>query len=179
MADTGAYWLMRIPPLYKNRNWQRFLAGMILGAVVSWFVFLMLFGISQERQIITIHQQKKEIQDLKDKMSIWQNEIEELNEEKEENLVIQDLKVKIMNEGKYKINSYTAFLIQESAKEEIEHVLSKNIEDVYKSRHSLKKAIENKAYTIDKTTYYVEIHEIFFHTTLSVQLKIKDIKQNL
>jgi hypothetical protein len=170
---------MRIPPLYKDIKWQRFLAGMIFGSAASWFFFLMLFGISQDRQIITIHKQKEEIRDLKEKMEIWQNEIDELNELKEEKLVVQDLKVKIINEGKYKLDSYTAYLIQESAKEEIEHVLSKNIEDVYKSRHFLKKTIENKAYKIDKTTYSVEVHEIFFYTTLFVQLKIKDIKQSL
>lgn len=170
---------MRIPPLYKNRNWQRFLAGMILGAVISWFVFLMLFGISQDRQVRTIHQQKEQIRKLTEQRNIWQSEIEELNKLKEQKLVIEKTKVKIINEGKFKLDSYTTFLIQESANEEIEHVISKSMEDVYKSSSLLKKALENKEYKIDKTTYTVEVHEIFFYTTLTVQLKIKNVKQNL
>lgn len=170
---------MRIPPLYKDRNWQRFLSGMLLGAVISWFVFLMLFGISQDRQIQTIHKQKNQILDLEKKLDIWQGEVEELNKLKEQKLVIEDIKVKIINEKKFKLDSYTMFLIQESVKEEMDHVISKNMEDVYKSSTSLKKAIENKEYKIDKTTYTVEVHEIFFYTTLSVQLKIKNVKQAL
>ncbi|MFC3883221.1 sporulation membrane protein YtrI [Bacillus songklensis] len=170
---------MRIPPLYKDIKWQRFFAGMILGSVVSWFCFLMLFGIAQDRQIRTIHEQKEQIRNLTGQRDIWQNEIEELNKLKEKKLVIEDIKVKIINGGKFKIDSYTAFLIQESAKEEIEHVISKNIEDIYKSMDLLKKTIENKQYKIDKTTYTVEVHEVFLYTTLSVQLKIKDIKQSL
>jgi gas vesicle protein len=170
---------MRIPPLYKNRNWQRFLAGMLLGAVVSWFVFLMLFGISQDRQIQTIHKQKNKISELEKKLDIWQSEVEELNKLKEQKLVIEDIKVKIINEKKFKLDSYTIFLIQESAKEEMDHVISKNMEDVYKSSTLLKKAIENKEYKIDKTTYTVEVHEILFYTTLSVQLKIKQVKQTI
>ena len=123
--------------------------------------------------------QKNQILDLEKKLDIWQGEVEELNKLKEQKLVIEDIKVKIINEKKFKLDSYTMFLIQESVKEEMDHVISKNMEDVYKSSTSLKKAIENKEYKIDKTTYTVEVHEIFFYTTLSVQLKIKNVKQAL
>ncbi|WP_110114102.1 sporulation membrane protein YtrI [Bacillus sp. CGMCC 1.16541] len=172
---------MRVPDsrLYRRSDWQRFFAGLAIGAILSWAVFLALYGISQDARIKHFNDRKEEFEDLKRSKDIWMSEKEELNKENKRNLLIQDIKVKVANEqkDKYKLDSYSAYLIQESAKEEIEYLISKNIEDVYNSHDLLKKAIENKEYKIEKTLYSVEVHEILFYTTLSVELKIKSIKK--
>ncbi|MBM7701223.1 sporulation membrane protein YtrI [Metabacillus iocasae] len=172
---------MRVPDnrLYKRSDWQRFFAGLAIGAIISWGVFLALYGMSQDARIKYFNDRKEEFEDLKRDKEIWMSEKEALNKENKRNLLIQDIKVRVATEQKekYKLDSYSAYLIQESAKEEIEYLISKNIEDVYNSNQLLKKAIENKEYKIDKMLYTVEVHEILFYTTLSVQLKIKSVKK--
>ena len=39
---------MRIPPYYRKPTWQHFFAGMAIGGVISWFIFLYIFGVWQE-----------------------------------------------------------------------------------------------------------------------------------
>ena len=65
---------MRIPPYYRNPLWQRFFAGVIIGAIISWGLFLYMFGDLQEKQIQLIETQQDAIKDLHDELEIWQNE---------------------------------------------------------------------------------------------------------
>jgi hypothetical protein len=173
MAHAGAHLLMRIPPYHHDKTWQRFFAGMAIGAVISWLVFLQLFGILQEKQVRKIAGLKEEIVDLKNDIQIWQQDYIQLNKENKKKLTIQDIKINIINAEQYKLDSYTKFRIEESVKNDIDHLIAKDIETVYKSKDLLKKAIENKTFEIDDRRYKVEISELFLFTTLSIDLKIK------
>ncbi|MCM3002790.1 sporulation membrane protein YtrI [Priestia koreensis] len=172
---------MRMPDAnqYKSPGWQRFFAGLFIGALISWGVFLMIYGILQDQQIKTIVKQKNQIESLSQEIALWKNNIEELNKEKEHDLMVQAIKVKIINGERYKLDSYSSYLIQEGVKEEIEHLVSKDIYDVYKTKDLLKKAIENKNYEINKMKYTVEVHQVLFYTTLSIELKIKSAKNDM
>ncbi|MEI2400973.1 sporulation protein, partial [Paenibacillus phytohabitans] len=55
---------MRVPPYYQKPGWQRFFAGVVIGALISWIVFLFQFGVLQDNQIKKITQQEDEIKDL-------------------------------------------------------------------------------------------------------------------
>ncbi|MEM5591984.1 hypothetical protein AAHH67_10045 [Niallia circulans] len=55
---------MRIPPYYKNQAVQRFFAGMVIGGVISWCIFVFIFGVWQERYSSEIKTQKATIEDL-------------------------------------------------------------------------------------------------------------------
>jgi hypothetical protein len=173
MAHTGAYFFMRIPPYHRDKTWQRFFAGMAVGAVISWLVFLQLFGILQEKQVRRIAKLKDEIVDLQNDIQIWQQDYIQLNKENKKKLTIQDIKINIINAEQYKLDSYTKFRIEESIRNDIDDLIAKDIETVYKSKELLKKTIENKTFEIDDRRYKVEISELFLFTTLSIQLKIK------
>jgi hypothetical protein len=164
---------MRIPPYHRDKTWQRFFAGMALGAVISWFVFLQLFGILQEKQVRTITELKDKIVDLENDIQIWKEDYIELNKMNKKKLTIQEIKINITNAEQYKLDSYTKFRIQESVKQDIAHLIAKDIETVYKSKELLRKTIENKTYQIDDRRYKAEIYELFLFTTLSIELKIK------
>jgi hypothetical protein len=164
---------MRIPPYHRDKTWQRFFAGMAFGAVISWFVFLQLFGILQEKQVRTITELKDKIVDLENDIQIWKEDYIELNKINKKKLTIQDIKINITNTEQYKLDSYTKFRIQESVKQDIAHLIAKDIETVYKGKELLRKTIENKTYQIDDRRYKVEIYELFLFTTLSIELKIK------
>ncbi|MGX1982381.1 hypothetical protein EDD69_10361 [Thermolongibacillus altinsuensis] len=164
---------MRIPPYYRDRNWQRFFVGLAIGAVISWFVFLQIFGILQEEQVRELAKQQDLISDLQNDLKIWQQDYVQLNKENKKKLTIQTINVHIMNHEQYALDSYTRFRIEESIKKDIHYLIAKDIETVYKSKELLKKAIENKTYIIDDRNYRIEIETILFFTTLSIELKIK------
>lgn len=44
---------MRVPSerMFKRSDWQRFFAGIVIGAIVSWGVFLTIYGVSRDREL--------------------------------------------------------------------------------------------------------------------------------
>ncbi|MBA2873797.1 sporulation membrane protein YtrI [Thermaerobacillus caldiproteolyticus] len=166
---------MRIPPYYRLPTWQRFFAGVAVGAIISWFVFLHLFGVLQEEHVRTIAELNDQIADLKNDIRIWQEDYIKLNKINKKKLTVQEIHIRLINAEQYKLDSYTTFRIQESVKEDISHLIAKDIETVYKSKELLTKAIENKTYRINEQTYRLEIQELFLFTTLSIELRLKPV----
>ncbi|RSK28143.1 sporulation protein [Bacillus sp. HMF5848] len=164
---------MRIPPYYKNPNWQRFFAGMVIGAIISWCMFIYIYGELREKQFQEIVTLKTEMKNLQDKLEIWQEDYNQLNEENKKQLTVQDIKIRVANASQLKLDGYTVFLIQESAKNEIKHLLAKDIETVFKNKTLLKRAIENKPYLVEEKQYRVTITELFVFTTLYIELKVE------
>ncbi|MBB5324501.1 uncharacterized protein YqiB (DUF1249 family) [Anoxybacillus tepidamans] len=168
---------MRIPPYYRDKTWQRFFAGAAIGAVMSWFVFLYLFGTLQEKQVRHIAELQDKIVDLENDIRIWQEDYVKLNKANKKKLTVQEIRIHLANADQYKLDSYMTFHIEESVKADVSHLIAKDIETVYKSKELLKKAIENKTYTINEQTYKLEITELFLFTTLSVELKLKPVNK--
>ncbi|WP_374720330.1 sporulation membrane protein YtrI [Parageobacillus toebii] len=166
---------MRIPPHYRYPTWQRFFAGVAIGALISWFVFLHLFGVLQEKQVRKIIELQDKIADLEDEIRIWQEDYVNQNKINKKKLMVQEISVHLVNAEQYKLDSYTTFRIEESVKEDVSHLKAKDIETVYNSRELLKRAIENKTYTINEQPYRLEIHQMFVFTTLAIELKLKPL----
>lgn len=166
---------MRIPPYYRYPTWQRFFAGVVIGAILSWFVFLHLFGVLQEKQVRKIIELQDKIADLENEIRIWQEDYVKQNKINQKKLMVQEISVHLVNAEQYKLDSYTTFRIEESVKEDISHLKAKDIETVYNSRELLKRAIENKTYTINEQPYKLEIYQLFVFTTLSIELKLKPL----
>ncbi|WKB36765.1 hypothetical protein QS257_07435 [Terrilactibacillus sp. S3-3] len=57
---------MRIPPYYRMPDWQRFLAGIVIGILIGFSFFMFLFGMAQERQMNTIREQASQIKTLEE-----------------------------------------------------------------------------------------------------------------
>ncbi|ANB57918.1 putative sporulation membrane protein ytrI [Anoxybacillus sp. B7M1] len=166
---------MRIPPYYRDKTWQRFFAGAAIGAVLSWFIFLHLFGVLQEKQVRQITELQDKIADLNSDIQIWQEDYIKLNKLNKKKLTVQEIRIQLVNANEYKLDSYMKFHIEESVKEDVSHLVAKDIETVYQSKDLLKKTIENKTYTINEQTYRLEITELFLFTTLSIELKLKPV----
>ncbi|SFA48836.1 hypothetical protein SAMN05216169_101912 [Anoxybacillus pushchinoensis] len=164
---------MRVPPYTRDPGWQRFFAGAMIGAIVSWIVFAQIFGILQEKQVRQLKTQQEIIAQLKHDLNIWQQDYVQLNEENKKRLMIQSIDVKVINAQSYGIDTYTTFRIEENIKKDIQHITAKDIETVYKSKELLKKAIENKTYVIDSRTYRLDIETILFFTNVSIEIKLK------
>ncbi|HEY2419786.1 MAG TPA: sporulation membrane protein YtrI [Neobacillus sp.] len=163
---------MRIPPLYRRPSWQRFFSGMAIGGAISWCIFLYIYGVWQERHSYKIHKQAEEIQALKNDITIWQQEYKEINKRNIELLTVQKINVKITNWEKYKLDQLSVFETEESVKDDINMMLAKEIETVYKNKELLKKIIENKTFKINDKRYKLHVKEMVIYTTLTIQLEI-------
>lgn len=164
---------MRIPPLYRRPSWQRFFAGMAVGGVISWCIFLYIYGVWQEKNTELIQKQTKDIIDLNEEKKIWQEEYKEINKRKIEQLTVQKINIRISNSEKYKLDSLSVLETEDSVRDDISMMIAKDIETVYKSKDLLKKIIENKQIKINDKRYKLKVKEMVFYTNLSIQLEIQ------
>ncbi|WP_456273767.1 sporulation membrane protein YtrI [Bacillus sp. AK031] len=165
---------MRIPPYYRQPGWQRFFAGALIGGVISWTIFLFMFGVLQEKQTATIEKQRDRISDLNQGISHWQEEFKLLNKKNSELLTVQDIKLKIVNAKEYRIeDSLSIFEAEEEIKGDLSPLLAKDLDSVYKNKELIKKTIENKTLKINDKRYKVKVKEIYFFTVIQVFLELE------
>lgn len=164
---------MRIPPLYHNRSWQRFLAGMAIGGVISWFIFLYMYGVWQEKHTVLIREQQERITDLNNEIKIWQEEYKAANKKNIEQLTVQKINVKITNWKKYDLDTYSVFVEEDAVKEDMMIMMAKDLDTVYKSKDLLKKIIENKKIVLNGKRFKMVVKEMVIYTTLSFQIELQ------
>jgi hypothetical protein len=164
---------MRIPPYYRKPEWQRFLSGVAVGALVSWVLFLYINGAWMEKHAKKIEQQEDEISDLKSDIQIWMQDYEELNKKNEEKLTVQEIKVKIVNDKKYKqLDTLSIFEIEEDIKGQLNMLLAKDLDSVFKSRELITRVIENKSIKVNDKRYKLKIKSMVIYTSVSIQVEI-------
>ncbi len=163
---------MRIPPLYKKPGWQRFFAGIVIGALISWFVFLFQYGVFQEKQVKLIAKQQDRIYNLEQNRNTLIENYTKLNEENKKKLKIQDFRVEIIDYKKFNIDPLTLHNLTDAVVRDLNHLITKDIESVSKNKELLRKAIENKSYPLDDKMYKLQIYAVYFDTTLELSLKI-------
>ena len=166
---------MRIPPFYNNPTWQRFFAGIAIGSLISWGLFFYMFGIQQEKQILTIQEQKEKIEDLNKKIMIWEEDYQKLNEQTEQVLMIQEVLVKINNGKTYNLDKLSIAEAEDVIRDDLTSLIAKDVKSIYNGKGLLKKSIENKFIEINKKQYRLEVVEIMFYTEMYIEVKLKRI----
>ncbi|KAA0549128.1 sporulation protein [Bacillus sp. BGMRC 2118] len=165
---------MRIPPYYEKGSWQRFFAGCVFGAIFSWIAFAYMFGVYQDTQIKHISKQAQEIKNLREDITIWQEDYKKLNEENQKGLTLQEVKVNLLNAERYKFDGLRELTLESEARKDISHLIAKEISTIYESRELIRKTIENKTFTIDEKDYQLEVRGIYLlYTELEVQVSMK------
>lgn len=164
---------MRIPAKDQMREWRRLFVGMALGAIISWLIFLYIYGEWQEEYSKTIKEQREDIRTLEKEKEIWQEDIQKLNKENEDKLTIQQINVKIINHEKYNLDLFSVHEFEEAIKEDIRTLLTKDIETAYKSRELIRRTIENRSFVAHDKRYRLQIKEVVYYTTLSIELNLQ------
>ncbi len=164
---------MRIPPFYQLRSWQRFLAGVMVGSILGWLVFLFMFGHIQDKQINLIMEQKLKIRDLENEKAIWQKDYEKFNEETKKKLIIEEIKIIFTNEKKLMLNEFTKFNLKEAIKQDINSLIKLDIETVSKNNQLIINTIQNKVITIEGQKYRMKVEQIHLFTRLDLYLKVE------
>lgn len=119
-----------------------------------------------------IRKQKEDIADLKKDLTIWQEEYKAANKQKIEQITVQKIHIRITNWEKYGLDSFSAFKVEDSVKEDLSMMVAKDLETVYKSKDLIKKIIENKTVKINDKRYRLTVKEMVIYTTLSIQIEI-------
>ncbi|PQD94646.1 sporulation protein [Pradoshia eiseniae] len=166
---------MRIPPYYRNPMWQRFFAGIAIGAVMSWALFFYMFGDLQEKQVQLIQTQQDTIKDLSEEVDIWQSEYEILNKRNESRLLVQDVSVRITNYKKYRLDPLSVFEVEQSIQKDFSSLIGKDLENVSKGKELLKRAIINKDIKVNSRHYQLEIRELVIYTNIEIELAIRQM----
>jgi len=164
---------MRIPPYYRKPTWQQFFAGAVIGGVISWFIFLYIFGVWQEKYSQEIQKQREEIADLTNEKTIWQEEFNKANKENQKKLTVQSIYIKITNKDKYHLDQLSVFQMEDKVKEDISIMMAKDIESVYNSRELIRRTIENKTLKVNDKRFKLKVTEMTIYTTLSIDLEIE------
>ncbi|MBM4762544.1 sporulation membrane protein YtrI [Bacillus sp. B15-48] len=163
---------MRIPPYYRKPSWQRFFAGMVIGAFLSWCVFLYMHGVMIEDKTAYISKLEGDLKQEKRNVKIWQDDYKKLNEKNLDQLTIQNIEIKILNGEKYGLDSLAVYEAEEEIKEYLNFFLAKDLDFVYKSRDLIQKMIENKVVPLNGKRYRLSITSMFVYTTVSIQIKL-------
>ncbi|MGM0853423.1 MAG: sporulation membrane protein YtrI [Bacillota bacterium] len=164
---------MRIPPFYRLPSWQRFFAGMVVGGIISWMIFIFMFGTMHEKQTQLIEEQKNDISKLKNTLSYLQEEYKQLNTENEDELTIQEVKVKIINNTKTKVELLSIHETEDQLSEDLRSLLTKDLETVYGNKELIKKIIENKTVKLNDKSFNLKVREMYFYTTTQITLELK------
>lgn len=167
---------MRVPSANTAKRWYLVLAGAAVGGVLSWFVFLYIYGVFQQEQSSKIAQQQEIIEKQEAKLHVLLEDQEKLNTENKRLLTIQEIKIKIINREKYDLDNLTLENMTTSIHNDLQHLLTKNIQSIAKNKDLLKKAIENKTYKHYDRLYRFKVDTISFDTVLEISIAIEKEK---
>ncbi|KMK94064.1 sporulation membrane protein YtrI [Rossellomorea marisflavi] len=164
---------MRIPPFYRLPSFQRFFAGAVIGGIVSWMIFIFMYGSMHEKQTQKIQDQQTQLDKLTSTLSYLQEENKELNEENEDELTIQEVRVKILNPTKTKVELLSLHRAEETLSQDLRSLLNQNLETAHDNKELIKKIIENKTIKLNDKPFRLEVKEIYFYTTTDLTLALK------
>ncbi|MBO1625325.1 molybdenum cofactor biosynthesis protein MoaA [Bacillus cereus] len=167
---------MRVPSDSTAKRWYLFLGGAAVGGIFSWFIFLYIYGVFQQEQASTIEKQKQIIKKQEEKLHVLLEDHDKLNEENKQLLTIQEIKIKISNHDKYDLDNLTLENMTTSIHNDLQHLLTKNIQSIAKNKELLKKVIENKVYKHYDRTYRFKVSSLSFDTVLEIDINIKQEK---
>ncbi|WP_083270757.1 sporulation membrane protein YtrI [Bacillus marinisedimentorum] len=165
--------MMRVPDYSQDPGWQRFFAGAAAGAIVSWVIFLFLFGEIQEKNTQTIITQQSSIRELEHRINLYNEEKIKLNNENEKKLKVQELSIQFSNSEKLKLELLTVHQLREEVEEQLQDVIGRDIETAARTKGLIYRAVESKVYNIDDQEYSLKIIHSSLYTTFELTLSIK------
>lgn len=163
---------MHIPPYYKKESWQRFLAGVFIGGVIAYIVFLFMYGNLTERWVeenIKLHSQ---ISKLEREYKLLSKDKAELDRQSKEKIEVRSIEIEFTNDKKLKIDKLIAIQLKDLIKDQISNIIGNDISNVTQNRNLLISAIENKHYKIDDFTYTVKIQHLTISSTMFITIQI-------
>ncbi|GGE52077.1 hypothetical protein GCM10011391_33600 [Pullulanibacillus camelliae] len=169
---------MRVPPHYTPPSVQRFFAGVIIGALIGFIFFIILFGIAQDRQIRKIKEQQALIEKLVDKNETLTKLKDEENEELSKKLKVQDIKVTI-DSGKQEMKRFVIYSLEQEISEQLNSLVSQEITAVSSSKALIFNTINSRKFVLEDKAYQFKVKTLTISTTLEIDVEVVEVKPTL
>ncbi|MBB6448173.1 hypothetical protein HNR44_000122 [Geomicrobium halophilum] len=172
---------MRIPPYYRRPGWQRFLAGVIIGALIGWCVFLYQFGKTQEDMVVELRKNELTINQLEGNLELLREREEENNETNEEGespFIIEEISIIFENENESRLSELALYDLEQQAIEELEHLLEQEVDSVAENRELLLSTIENKRFPSNDYEYNLLVKQVTLYRTLELHVEIVPVSED-
>lgn len=168
---------MRIPPYYHNPNWQRFFAGIVIGAIIGFVFFIFINGVAQERQLLLIAHQKEQIKKLEETNRVLMEDDTKRNNELEKKLTIQSIQVKFDSNQKIKLDGIKQIDLREQIATQLRPLIGNDIESVAQNKALIFNVINNHAFLVEEKIYQVQVRSVTIYSDLEVQVRVEKVTQ--
>ncbi|UOQ86280.1 sporulation membrane protein YtrI [Gracilibacillus salinarum] len=166
---------MHIPPYYKRPGWQRFLAGICIGTIVGYFVFIYMFGELQQKWIEEKLAMQSELQDLQHSYDTLLKNHQQLDQETKNGIQIQELEIEFLNLEKVNIDNDRPMVQQldQVLRNEASSAIGKSVDDLSNSIDLLISSIENKIINIDDFRFQATVSRVIVGETLRLSIELE------
>ncbi|MGP4041599.1 sporulation membrane protein YtrI [Gracilibacillus sp. D59] len=166
---------MHIPPYHKRPSWQRFLAGVAIGTIIGYIIFIYMFGELQEKWIEENLALRGDLQDLKLDYENLRKNHEALDQQTKKGLQVTEINIEFLNLEELNIESDRIMIrqLEEAIRKEAAHAVGKSVDDIVGSIDLLLGTIENKTINIDDFRFQAEVKRIIISETLYLSIKLK------
>lgn len=159
---------MHVPRYHKKPGWQRFLVGMLFGALISYWVVIFMYGTMYQEKVIENSKLQEELNDAENRIQALEKDNEDLNEKSKQKIVIEEIELEILNAKELKIDMLLQNELESLVKEEIKDIIGKDLLMVAESDTLLLSSIENKSYRVDDFSYDFEIKRLIIAPTVRI-----------
>ncbi|MGL4522452.1 MAG: sporulation membrane protein YtrI [Bacilli bacterium] len=157
----------------KHKSIRHILFGCIVGSILSWLIFLYMYGEMQNIQSREIKKKDATIAQLNERISLLLEDNEKQNEKNREMLTIQSLDVRLLVPASLLIGSVSKLHIEQSLLRDYNHLLTHSIQSVSEQQTLLITSIENKPYRIDDRLYKLSVRQIVFDKVLKITVELR------
>lgn len=161
---------MHIPPLYKNKEWRRFLAGIAIGAMIGYTFFIIIYGQQQENMTQEHIRLSAELHETEKK---YEHLLNNPPEGEEKPIKVRELHVRYTNAKKLEVDLLTQHQLTSLVKELLASVNGQNVEAVGEQVNLMISTIESKDYMIDQLTYQLKVKRLVVTKDVTFDLEIK------
>ncbi|MGM8366284.1 sporulation membrane protein YtrI [Virgibacillus sp. W0181] len=164
---------MHIPPYFKKKSWQHFFVGVLCGSVLSYFVFILMYGVMYEQLLAEKLELQSELSELESQNEALLEDNKDLDEKSKKSIDVETIDIHFANAKDLRLDRLITHQFESMIKEEIDHIIGQDTEVVSESDELLISTIENKAFSIDDFTYYFEVWRLSISKKVKITLKAK------
>lgn len=164
---------MHAPPYHKKRTWQRFLAGAVIGAILSYWIFIYMYGTMYEQLLEQKLELESRVTDLENQNAALLEDNENLDERTAEAATVEAVEITITNGEELSLDRLIVHQLEEMLKEELSHLIGEDLSLISGSDRLLVSTIQNKGFSIDQFTYYFTVTKLIMSQTIRLEVEAK------
>ncbi|UOQ47157.1 hypothetical protein MUN88_13855 [Gracilibacillus caseinilyticus] len=151
------------------------MAGVCIGAIVGYFVFIYMFGELQQKWIEEKLAMQGELQDLQHSYDTLLKNHQQLDQETKDGIQIQELEIEFLNLEELNIDNDRPMVqqLEQVLRTEASNAIGKSVDDLSSSIDLLISTIENKVINIDDFRFQATVSRIIVGETLRLSIELE------